>query len=80
MVHLSRVRKCSQPRHERRAAPAAGGSESPYVYASRYAAEELPEHTMAEREMPADVAYKMIKDELSLDGNPLLKLVYCLMW
>ncbi|EAU32039.1 glutamate decarboxylase [Aspergillus terreus NIH2624] len=74
MVHLSRVRKCSQPRHERRAAPAAGGSESPYVYASRYAAEELPEHTMAEREMPADVAYKMIKDELSLDGNPLLNL------
>lgn len=72
MVHLSRVRKCSQRRHERRVTDP---GDSPYVYASRYAAEELPEHEMAEREMPADVAYRMIKDELSLDGNPLLKLV-----
>ncbi|KAL4893244.1 glutamate decarboxylase [Aspergillus ambiguus] len=75
MVHLSRVRKCPQPHHEHRAVNQVDGSlESPYVYASRFASEELPEHAMAEREMPADVAYRMIKDELSLDGNPLLNL------
>lgn len=76
MVHLSRVRKSTHPHHERRTADQDdSGSSSPYVYASRYAAQELPEHAMGEREMPADVVYRMIKDELSLDGNPLLKLV-----
>ncbi|KAF9889444.1 hypothetical protein FE257_007346 [Aspergillus nanangensis] len=76
MVHLSKVRKSGHPRHERRATDRASdeSSISPYVYASRYAAEELPEHAMADKEMPAEVAYKMIKDELSLDGNPLLNL------
>lgn len=43
------------------------------VYGSRYAAEELPSTEMPEKEMPRDVAYRMIKDELSLDGNPMLK-------
>lgn len=43
------------------------------VYGSRFAAEELPSSEMPEREMPRDVAYRMIKDELSLDGNPMLK-------
>jgi hypothetical protein len=31
---------------------------------------------MPEREMPKEIAYRMIKDELSLDGNPMLKSVY----
>ncbi|KAL2216072.1 glutamate decarboxylase [Thermoascus aurantiacus ATCC 26904] len=44
------------------------------VYGSRYAAEELPSTEMPEKEMPRDVAYRMIKDELSLDGNPMLNL------
>jgi glutamate decarboxylase len=43
------------------------------VYGSRYAAEDLPSHEMPEKEMPKEVAYKMIKDDLSLDGNPMLK-------
>jgi glutamate decarboxylase len=43
------------------------------VYGSRYAAEDLPRHEMPEHEMPKEVAYKMIKDDLSLDGNPMLK-------
>jgi glutamate decarboxylase len=43
------------------------------VYGSKYAAEDLPKHEMPEREMPKEVAYKMIKDDLSLDGNPMLK-------
>ncbi|KAI0180709.1 glutamate decarboxylase [Hypoxylon sp. FL1284] len=44
------------------------------VYGSKFAAEDLPKHEMPEGEMPKDVAYRMIKDELSLDGNPMLNL------
>lgn len=43
------------------------------VYGSRFAALDLPRHEMPESEMPKEVAYRMIKDELSLDGNPMLK-------
>lgn len=44
------------------------------VYGSRFAAEDLPRHEMPEGEMPREVAYRMIKDDLSLDGNPMLNL------
>jgi len=44
------------------------------VYGSKYAAADLPKHEMPEREMPKEVAYKLIKDDLSLDGNPMLNL------
>jgi glutamate decarboxylase len=43
------------------------------VYGSRFASEDLPKHEMPETEMPKEVAYRMIKDDLSLDGNPMLK-------
>jgi len=43
------------------------------VYGSKFAAADLPKHEMPEGEMPKDVAYRMIKDDLSLDGNPMLK-------
>ena len=43
------------------------------VYGSRFAAEDLPMYEMPEGEMPKEVAYRMIKDDLSLDGNPMLK-------
>lgn len=45
------------------------------VYGSKFAAADLPRHEMPDDEMPKEVAYRMIKDELSLDGNPLLKYV-----
>lgn len=45
------------------------------VYGSKFAAADLPRHEMPDEEMPKEVAYRMIKDELSLDGNPLLKYV-----
>ena len=48
------------------------------VYGSRYAAQPLPQEVMPEREMPREVAYRMIKDDLSLDGNPMLKFAYSL--
>ncbi|KAK0634491.1 pyridoxal phosphate-dependent transferase [Bombardia bombarda] len=44
------------------------------VYGSRFAAADLPRHEMPENEMPKEVAYRMIKDELSLDNNPMLNL------
>jgi glutamate decarboxylase len=34
------------------------------VYGSRFAAEDLPAHEMPEKEMPKEIAYRMIKDEL----------------
>jgi glutamate decarboxylase len=43
------------------------------VYGTRFATQQLPQTEMPEREMPREVAYRMIKDELSLDGNPMLK-------
>lgn len=44
------------------------------VYGSKYAAEDLPRHDMPDREMPPQVAYRMIKDDLTLDGTPTLNL------
>lgn len=44
------------------------------VYGSKFAQQALPKHKMPESEMPREVAYRMIKDELSLDGNPKLNL------
>lgn len=43
------------------------------VYGSRFADEDLPRHEMPESEMPRDIAYRLIRDDLSLDGNPKLK-------
>lgn len=43
------------------------------VYGSRFAAEDLPKYEMPETEMPKEVAARMIKDDLNLDGNPQLK-------
>ena len=51
-----------------------GGDAIASVYGSRFAVECLPKHGMPEKEMPKDVAYRMIKDDLSLDGNPVLNL------
>ena len=44
------------------------------VYGSRFAAECLPKHEIPEKEMPKEIAYRMIRDDLSLDGNPMLNL------
>ena len=45
------------------------------VYGSRFAARDLPKHEMPDGEMPREVAYRMIKDDLTLDGTPTLKSV-----
>ena len=43
------------------------------VYGSRFAAQDLPRHEMPDNEMPREMAYRLIKDDLTLDGNPTLK-------
>jgi glutamate decarboxylase len=43
------------------------------VYGSRFAAQDLPRHEMPDDEMPREMAYRLIKDDLTLDGNPTLK-------
>jgi glutamate decarboxylase len=48
------------------------------VYGSKFAGQDLPKHEMPENEMPKEIAYRMIKDDLTLDGTPTLK--YALLW
>ncbi|KAL1966240.1 hypothetical protein VTN77DRAFT_4792 [Rasamsonia byssochlamydoides] len=82
MVHLATVKKDAEvpvtptlPRVETLDLNPPGEDDfSSSVYGSRYAAEELPTHEMPEKEMPREIAYRMIKDDLSLDGNPMLNL------
>ncbi|CAI7639784.1 unnamed protein product [Penicillium glandicola] len=45
-----------------------------YVYGSRFAAMPMPSHQLPAGEMPKDVAYQLIKDDLALDGQPILNL------
>lgn len=44
------------------------------VYGSRFASMDLPRHEMPDKEMPPQVAYRLIKDDLTLDGTPTLNL------
>ncbi len=42
------------------------------TYSTRYFSEPVPKHQIPEKGMPADAAYRLIRDELNLDGNPCL--------
>ncbi|QDU33378.1 Glutamate decarboxylase [Poriferisphaera corsica] len=44
------------------------------TYGSRYTAEPIPKLVLPEKGMPSKIAYRIIKDELNLDGNPSLNL------
>lgn len=44
------------------------------VYGSKYAGQDLPKYEMPDDEMPREIAYRMIKDDLTLDGTPTLNL------
>lgn len=79
MVHLATVKKDDEvvdPTARVVDSIAIAPDESDFytnVYGSHFAADHLPQHEMPEREMPRQIAARMIKDELSLDGNPKLK-------
>ena len=44
------------------------------TYGTRYISEPVPKYEMPQKQMPAAVAYQIIHDEMSLDGNPALNL------
>ncbi|KAI0484105.1 glutamate decarboxylase [Xylariaceae sp. FL0804] len=81
MVHLAKLHDdhsaSSLPEAVKKISLQLSNDEDAYttsVYGSKFASEDLPKHEMPEGEMPREVAYRMIKDELSLDGNPMLNL------
>ncbi|KAI2694950.1 hypothetical protein CBS147332_9499 [Penicillium roqueforti] len=49
-------------------------SDCSYVYGSRFVAKPMPSHRLPDEGMPKDVAYQLIKDDLALDGQPILNL------
>ncbi|KAI9368507.1 pyridoxal phosphate-dependent transferase [Aspergillus egyptiacus] len=80
MVHLATIKKDDDFDHSVRRADSIQlettdeDDNSTTVYGSRFAVEKLPHKEMPDREMPREVTYRMIKDDLSLDGNPMLNL------
>ncbi|KAL0093697.1 glutamate decarboxylase [Phycomyces blakesleeanus] len=44
------------------------------VYGTRWASEDIPKYSLPDGEMPPKVAYRLIDDELALDGIPSLNL------
>lgn len=79
MVHLAPVKKDDEiipctSRHIDSVPPPDVNDFYTNVYGSRFATDHMPQHEMPEHEMPRQVAARMIKDELSLDGNPKLNL------
>ncbi|KAL9553409.1 hypothetical protein MBANPS3_003294 [Mucor bainieri] len=44
------------------------------IYGTRWASQDIPRFEMPQEEMPSNVAYRLIKDDLALDGNPALNL------
>ena len=84
MVHLGQVTNDSERKKEEEASNgidmsklgpegSSPGDFETSIYGSRFATEDLPRHEMPDGEMPAATAYRMIKDDLTLDGNPTLK-------
>jgi glutamate decarboxylase len=43
-------------------------------YASRHFEQTVPKYEFPKESMPADIAYRIVHDELNLDGNPVLNL------
>ncbi|KZF24101.1 glutamate decarboxylase [Xylona heveae TC161] len=74
MVHLTPVSAGTSSQYNIDLSDVGEDGAATPVYGSRFAAQALPKAEMPDAEMPKDVAYRMIKDELSLDGNPLLNL------
>jgi hypothetical protein len=79
MVHLARVKTDDEiaPSASRQIDTLPAPDEDDFytnVYGSHFAADHLNQNEMPEREMPRQIAARMIKDELSLDGNPKLNL------
>jgi glutamate decarboxylase len=71
MVFLSSLIKTEKSKDE---GPSSSDFVESTVYGSRHAWDDIPRYKLPERDMPAKTAYKLIRDELALDGNPILNL------
>ncbi|MCK5683531.1 glutamate decarboxylase [bacterium] len=50
-------------------------------YAGRYMTEPIPKYTLPEDSLPSDLAYRLIHDEISIDGRPGQNLAtFCTTW
>ncbi|KAF4589789.1 glutamate decarboxylase [Ophiocordyceps camponoti-floridani] len=75
MVHLTAVQHPAKPKAELAIQLSSDADDfSTSVYGSSFAARGLPRTRMPEEQMPREVAYRMIHDDLSLDNNPRLNL------
>lgn len=81
MVHLTTIPNVGPPKasssaedNELEGKPENDNLISSSVYGSTFAASDLPKYEMPHNEMPKEIAYRMIEDHLSLDGNPKLNL------
>ncbi|KAI1000085.1 Glutamate decarboxylase [Podosphaera aphanis] len=76
MGHLTKVQDQDEPINEdlNKFKLAQAINSNSAVYGTRFAGEDLPTLRIPEHEMPKEVAYRLIKDDLSLDGNPMLNL------
>ncbi len=51
------------------------------TYSTKYFGKPIPKEKLPLEEMPAEAAYQLIHDELSMDGNPALNLAsFCTTW
>jgi len=51
------------------------------TYSTTYVGVPIPQYELPQNEMPADVAYQLVHDELNMDGNPSLNLAsFCTTW
>ncbi|KAJ5884693.1 hypothetical protein N7495_009203 [Penicillium taxi] len=75
MVHLTAVKTDDQiTKRKVDSIPALVDTDSTNVYGSHFAVDHMDQHEMPENEMPREIAARLIRDELSLDGNPKLNL------
>ncbi|RIB06045.1 glutamate decarboxylase-like protein [Gigaspora rosea] len=72
MVYLSRLISDTQKDKEREENDDQTFSTS--VYGSRWDIDPIPKYSLPDKEMPPHIAYKLIRDDLQLDGNPALNL------
>lgn len=75
MVHLASIAATDEAEQKAEAASSTEDTMfSTTVYGSKQAAQGLPSQYMPDEEMPANIAYRLIHDELALDGSPFLNL------
>ncbi|KAI8991473.1 glutamate decarboxylase [Mycotypha africana] len=73
MVFLSRA-IAADPKEDTSNQPPSDEFHETTIYGTRWASKDIPRYEMPDEEMPGNVAYRMIKDELALDGTPALNL------